>query len=144
MSSSYAEDLQPLIEDEPPEVQKAIRRAIRLLEEDDGPQPAEALHTLVKLGSTAAAGTRPSGALIVEAIAALLTLGRTVQQKHRAKVAQSRRKGTAAGLAAYQASKAASASARAQKQAQGAAAAYARTRFRNVGRDKKTPKTPLK
>lgn len=125
---SYAEDLEPLLKDEPPDVQKAVRRAIKLLEEDDGPTPEDALHTLVRLGSTAASGTRPSGPLIVEAVAALLTLGRTLHQKRKKKIAKSRREGTAAGLAAYQASKAASASSRAQAQAQGAASAWARSR----------------
>lgn len=121
---SYADDIEELIRDEPPEVKAALRRALSLLENDDGPSPEESVKTLVKLGALAAGGAVPGGALIVEGVVALLTLGRTIRKKRLQKVAASRRQHTAAGLAARRASRATSARENAKK----AAAAWEKSR----------------
>lgn len=112
-----ASDMEELIRDEPPEVKAALRRALSLLENDDGPSPEDSVKTLVKLGEFAAGGRVPYGALIVEGVAALLTLGRIIRTKRLRKIAASRRQSTAEGLAARRASRAVSAQEGAKKAA---------------------------
>ena len=120
---SYADDVEELIADESPTVKAAIRAALAVIEEDNGPEPDEAIKTLAKLGLGAAKGSVPAAGAIIEGIVALITLARTLNANRTRKIAKSRKEGTAAGLSAYVSNKAASERASAQNTAQGAAKA---------------------
>ena len=134
---SYADDLEELIRDEPPAVQKALRAALSVLEHDDGPPPEEAIKTLAKIGLSAAKGAVPTAGAIIDGIVALITLGRTIREKRLIKVAKSRKAGTAAGLAAYHSNKMASDKSRAQAAeaaSKGAAEAWVKARSHDKSR----------
>lgn len=133
---SYKEDILELAQGEPLAVRAALRRAVEILEEDNGPEPDEAVFSLVTLGLAAASGSPTPASLIVEGVAALITLGRTIQKKRRRKIRRSRKSGTAAGLAARKSSRKTSA----KMNALGAGAAWASSRrssMRKLKRKKK-------
>ena len=97
------EEVEELLEGHRPEVKRAVRAALSAIENDTDPE--DAALDLAKLGSTLAAGAKPSPAIIVAAIVAGIQLLKWGVKKRQRRIARSRARGTAAGLAAHRASR---------------------------------------
>ena len=100
------DELEELLEGHRPEVKAAIRAAFAAAE-SNGNDPQHDYRALMQLGHLLAGGAPPPVAVIVAAVGAAVSLLRYTQRKRRKRINRSRKRGMSAGLAAYNANKAA-------------------------------------
>lgn len=100
------DDLDELLEGHRPAVKAALRAAFAAAESDKN-DPYDDYVTLKALGHMLAGGAPPPAAVIIAAVGAAVSLLRYAQKKRRKRINKSRRRGMSAGLAAYNANKAA-------------------------------------